>query len=159
MIILGIDPGLGRTGWGVIKKEKGEDIKVMGYGCIETASNLEISTRLLYIFREINKLAEEYKPDVSAIEELFFNTNVTTAIAVGEARGVIILALARVGISIEEFTPLQVKQAVTGYGKATKEQMQKMVKTLLCLDKIPKPDDAADALAIAITLSATMKKS
>ena len=156
MIILGIDPGLGRTGWGVIDQSHGRLVS-KGYGCIETESGLATPIRLLQIFREINRIAEEYKPDIAALEKLFFNTNVTTAMNVGEARGVIILALARINVSMEEFTPLQVKQAVTGYGKATKEQIQKMIKTLLKMDKIPKPDDAADALAVAITLGATMK--
>lgn len=157
MIILGIDPGLGRTGWGIVEKNKSQKLKTKGFGCIETQSGLDTPSRLLRIFREINIIVDEYKPDIAAIEKLFFNTNVTTAMSVGEARGVVVLALARMGVPIEEFTPLQVKQAITGYGQATKEQMQKMVKTLLQLDAIPKPDDAADALAVAITLSATPK--
>lgn len=156
MIILGIDPGIGRTGWGVITKTS-DGVSLNGYGCIQTESDLTASTRLLFIFREMNRLIEEYKPDIAALEKLFFNTNVTTAIGVGQARGVVMLALARIGIPIEEYTPLQVKQAVAGYGKATKEQVQRMVKMLLRLTSIPKPDDAADALAAAMTLSASLK--
>lgn len=159
MIILGIDPGLGRTGWGVIEKVEGQKLKAKGFGCIETKAGLDTPTRLLIIFHKINQIIKEFKPNLAVVEKLFFNTNVTTAMSVGEARGVVMLTLVSNGVSIEEFTPLQVKQAITGYGKATKEQMQKMVKVLLGLDKIPKPDDAADALAIAVTLSVTMKTS
>lgn len=130
---------------------------MLGYGCLETDAALEASVRLLFIFREINRLIEEYKPDIASLEKLFFNSNVTTAMGVGEARGVVMLALARIGIAIEEFTPLQIKQAVAGYGKASKDQVQKMVKTLLRLTEIPRPDDAADALAAAITLASTMR--
>lgn len=157
MTIIGIDPGVARTGWGVISKHSG-GVKMLGYGCLETDAALEASVRLLFIFREINRLIEEYKPDIASLEKLFFNSNVTTAMGVGEARGVIMLALARIGIAIEEFTPLQIKQAVAGYGKASKDQVQKMVKTLLRLAEIPRPDDAADALAAAITLSSTIKR-
>lgn len=156
MIILGIDPGVARTGWGVITKTSG-GVALNGYGCIQTESDLDESTRLLFIFREVNRLIEDYKPDIAALEKLFFNTNVTTAIGVGQARGVVMLALARIGIPIEEYTPLQVKQSITGYGKATKEQVQRMVKVLLRLENIPKPDDAADALAAAMALSASLK--
>ncbi len=131
---------------------------MLGYGCVSTDSSLEAPVRLLFIFREINRLIDEYKPDIAGLEKLFFNTNVMTAMGVGEARGVVMLALARVGVKIEEFTPLQIKQAVAGYGRAEKVQVQKMVKALLHLTKAPKPDDAADALAVALTLSATVKK-
>ncbi|KKT66595.1 MAG: Crossover junction endodeoxyribonuclease RuvC [Candidatus Woesebacteria bacterium GW2011_GWA2_44_33] len=131
---------------------------MLGYGCVSTDSSLEASVRLLFIFREINRLIEEYKPDMAGLEKLFFNTNTMTAMGVGEARGVVMLALARVGIEIAEFTPLAIKQAVAGYGRAEKIQVQKMVMALLHLNKVPKPDDAADALAVALTLSATVKK-
>lgn len=156
MIILGIDPGVARTGWGVIDKQDGR-VTMLGYGCLETDSGLAAATRLLLIFREINRLIDEYKPDIAGLEKLFFNTNVMTAMGVGEARGVVMAALARMGIPVEEFTPLQVKQAVAGYGRAEKKQMQRMVKTLLHLKKVPKPDDAADALAVAITVAVTMR--
>lgn len=155
MIILGIDPGVARTGWGVISKDSGK-LTMLGYGCVSTGSSLEASVRLLFIFREINRLIDEYKPDIAGLEKLFFNTNVMTAMGVGEARGVVMLALARVGIKIEEFTPLQIKQAVAGYGRAEKIQVQKMVMALLHLTKVPKPDDAADALAVAICAAATI---
>lgn len=156
MIIIGIDPGFARTGWGIIDKQDGR-LKMLGYGCLETDPGLSAAVRLLFIFREINRLIDEYKPDIAGLEKLFFNTNVMTAMGVGEARGTVMTALARMGIKIEEFTPLQVKQAVTGYGRAEKKQMQKMVKALLHLNKVPKPDDAADALAVAITTAVTMR--
>lgn len=150
MVILGIDPGLGRTGWGVIKKEK-NNISAVDYGCIETPAGLTPSERILDLFRRLNKILSITKPELAGVETLFFNTNLKTAISVGEAKGVILLSLSQKGIPIREFTPLQVKQAVTGYGRAEKSQIQKMVKTLLKLDGIPQPDDAADALAVAIT--------
>ncbi len=155
MVILGIDPGVARTGWGVVSKDSGK-LKMLGYGCVSTGSSLEAPVRLLFIFREINRIIEDYKPDIAGLEKLFFNTNVMTAMGVGEARGVVMLALARVGVKIEEFTPLQVKQAVAGYGRAEKIQVQKMVMALLHLTKVPKPDDAADALAVAICAAATI---
>lgn len=156
MIILGIDPGVARTGWGIIDKQDGV-LTLVDYGCLETDPSLEAAVRLLVIFREINRLIDEYKPDVAGLEKLFFNTNALTAMGVGEARGAVMAALARMGIPLEEFTPLQVKQAVAGYGRAEKKQMQRMVKTLLHLEKAPSPDDAADALAVAITAAVTMR--
>jgi crossover junction endodeoxyribonuclease RuvC len=157
VIILGIDPGIARTGWGVLSRGSGGILTLVGYGCLETDPGLEASVRLLFIFREINRLIDEYRPDLAGVEKLFFNTNALTAMEVGEAKGVAMLALARVGVKIEEFTPLQIKQAVAGYGRAEKTQVQKMVKTLLHLTKVPKPDDAADALAVAITASTFRK--
>ncbi len=149
MRILGIDPGYALVGVGAIEYI-GNKYSVIKYGKIETFAKEEMSKRLETIFREMNVWISETKPDVVAIEQLFFNTNTTTAIAVAQARGVILLACRLAGIPVFEYTPLQVKQAVVGYGKAEKVQVQKMVKTILNLEKVPKPDDTADALAIAI---------
>lgn len=150
MKILGIDPGIGRTGWGIIGVEKGE-LSVESYGCIETSMKTPVEKRLQEVYERIEQLIEEYKPDEFAIEELFFNTNAKTALVVGQARGVILLAAAEKNLPIAVYTPLQVKIAVTGYGRAEKAQVGMMVKTLLKLASVPKPDDTADALAVALT--------
>ncbi|MDO5300891.1 MAG: crossover junction endodeoxyribonuclease RuvC [Tissierellia bacterium] len=150
MIIMGIDPGLAIVGFGVVKLE-GHKIRPLSYGTIQTEAKTPIPLRLGQIYREMNNLIEEYRPDEVAFEELFFNRNTTTAITVAQARGVEILACHEGGIPIYEYTPLQVKQAVVGYGRAEKHQVQEMVRMLLCLDAIPRPDDAADGLAIALT--------
>ncbi len=150
MIILGIDPGIGRCGWGVVETENVK-LKTLNYGCIETSPKKEIPERLKEIHEEILKIVKTYKPDVLAIEELFFNTNAKTAFVVGQARGVILLAAAENNLSISIYTPLQVKMALTGYGRAEKNQVGKMVKALLFLKNVPSPDDTADALAIALT--------
>ena len=149
MIIFGIDPGFAITGYGVIEKI-GNKYKVLDYGAITTKAGLDFSARLDIMYREINKKFEEFSPDCVAMEELFFCKNITTGINVAHGRGVLLLAIAQLGKPFFEYTPLQVKQAITGYGKADKKQMQKMVQVLLNLDSIPKPDDAADALAIAL---------
>ena len=149
MIILGIDPGTTMIGYGIIKK-KSEKIIPIDYGCIKTESKLPQSKRLKIIYQEVKKIIKKYKPDRISIEKIFFSKNLKTAISVSQARGVILLAAAELKVKIYEFTPLQVKQAVSNYGKAQKKQVQRMVKLLLNLDKIPEPDDAADALAIAI---------
>lgn len=149
MIILGIDPGTATTGFGVVSHQ-GNHLKKVCYGAIRTGAQIPMPTRLAQIYQEMQQLICNYRPDVVAIEELFFNKNVRTALAVGQARGVILLAAANAGLEIAEYTPLQVKQAVVGYGRAEKAQIQEMVRMLLCLNEIPKPDDAADALAIAI---------
>lgn len=156
MITLGIDPGYARTGWCVIKKQ-GQSITTIKYGCFETKAHTEPITRLKQVFNFITKISKKFKPDSVAVEDLFFNTNAKTAMKVGEARGVIIIALALQKIPIFHYTPLQVKNAITGYGRADKTQIQRMVKTLLKLDHIPKPDDAADALAVALTHTFTVK--
>lgn len=140
---------MGRTGWGVISKEKGKT-NLISYGCIETPAKTAIESRLLVLHKELTKIIKKYQPDMAAVEKLFFNTNVTTAIEAGEARGVVVLTLQMMKIPQKSFTPLQVKQAVAGYGRADKIQVQKMVKALLHLSEVPKPDDAADALAIAL---------
>ncbi|MCL2159711.1 MAG: crossover junction endodeoxyribonuclease RuvC [Oscillospiraceae bacterium] len=149
MIILGIDPGLATVGYGVLKYEKNR-FTALDYGVILTPPHTPVHERLETIYDELQKLIELYRPDELSIEELFFNTNQKTVIAVCEARGVILLCAQRNRLNISEYTPLQVKQAVVGYGRAEKIQVQSMVKNILNLDKIPKPDDAADAVALAI---------
>ena len=149
MIILGIDPGFARMGWGVISKT-GAKFSLIDYGCLETSAEASLSDRLEMIFDGISKVIKKHKPDLAGIETLFFNTNAKTAVKVGEARGVVLLALKKSGVKVIDITPLQVKQAVAGYGRAEKAQVQKMVKALLNLKEIPRPDDAADALAVAL---------
>ena len=149
MIILGIDPGLATVGFGVVKFEKNK-FTTIDYGAIITPPKIPVHERLQMIYDDVQKLIDTYKPDDLSIEELFFNTNQKTVIAVCEARGVILLAAQKNRLVIEEYTPLQVKQSVVGYGRAEKIQVMTMVKNILKLDKIPKPDDAADALALAI---------
>ena len=155
MIILGIDPGLAIVGYGVIEY-KGNKYKVIDYGCITTDADTNHPERLQIIYEELSLLIDKYNPDDVAMEELFFNKNVKTAIKVGQARGVILLTGARSDLKVVEYTPLQVKQAVVGYGRASKQQVQQMVKVLLNLETIPKPDDAADALAVAICHSSCL---
>lgn len=149
MVILGIDPGLAIVGWGVIEYQ-GSRFRTLAYGSILTPAGMETPTRLLNIHRELRGIIQKYRPDQMAIEELFFNTNITTGIRVAEARGVILMTGEALGIPMAEYTPLQVKQAVVGYGRAEKRQVIDMVTRLLNLPKPPKPDDTADALAIAI---------
>lgn len=153
-IILGIDPGLANTGFGVIVR-KNKNIKILTCGCISTSPRTETGERLYKIQKELKKLIKKFKPDILATEEIFFAKNAKTALKVGEARGVILLIAHSANIPIKEFTPLQVKQAITGYGRAEKKQMQKMIKILLNLEEIPEPDDAADALAIALCCTQT----
>lgn len=150
MIVIGIDPGLALMGYGVVESD-GYRFKVHDYGVIETKAHTDDGERLLFLWNGLNALIEKYKPDAVSVEELFFNKNVKTAITVAQARGVALLAVKTNGIPLYEYTPLQAKQAVVGYGRAEKTQIQQMVKTILNLKEIPKPDDAADALAIAIT--------
>jgi crossover junction endodeoxyribonuclease RuvC len=149
MIILGIDPGIAITGYGVIKYE-GNKFTTIDYGAVLTSPKSSMPERLSIINRDLSDLIEKYKPDAFAVEELFFNKNVKTALTVGHARGVVLLTAYVHGLNIFEYTPLQVKQAVVGYGRADKSQIQQMVKILLNLKEIPKPDDVADALAIAV---------
>ena len=150
MRIIGIDPGIGRTGWGIIEVQSSK-FKVQSFGCIETSKDLLVEKRLEELFLKIRSILQEMRPDAFAIEELFFNTNSKTAMVVGQARGVVLLAAAKQDIPVTVYTPLQVKIAVTGYGRAEKNQVGQMVKTLLSLESIPKPDDTTDALAIALT--------
>jgi crossover junction endodeoxyribonuclease RuvC len=147
--ILGIDPGIALTGFGVVEKS-GVKIKAGGYGHISTESGTPVPGRLKVLYDDMVNIVTEYKPDVVVVEELFFNKNAKTAIIAAQARGVIILSAVNNGVDVAEYTPLQGKQAVIGYGRASKQQVQFMVKELLDLKEIPRPDDTADALAIAI---------
>src|ERR671928_813936 len=147
--ILGIDPGTATMGWGVIRQE-GNRLRYMQHGAITTPPEWQMPRRLGRLFDGVSELVRGYRPETIAVEELFFNTNVTTAITVGQARGMALLAAYKAGIEVAEYTPLQVKQAITSYGRAEKRQVQEMVKTLLNLREIPRPDDAADGLAIAV---------
>lgn len=149
-IILGIDPGIADTGFGIIKKDRNNKLSCMNYGSIKTKAKTDHAERLYLIYQELNKIIKKYKPEVIAVEQLFFCSNAKTALIVGEARGVAMLAARQNKVPTVQFTPLQVKQAVSTYGRAGKDQVQKMVKIILNLKEIPKPDDAADALAVAI---------
>ncbi|MEG0291448.1 MAG: crossover junction endodeoxyribonuclease RuvC [Anaerovoracaceae bacterium] len=149
MRILGIDPGYAIMGYGIIDM-KGNHFKVVHYGSVETSAKLSMPDRLKILYNSLMDIINEYNPDTCGIEELFFNTNATTAIKVGQARGVAILACANSSLEIDEYTPLQIKQALTGYGRADKKQVQTMVKSILNLREVPKPDDTADALAVAV---------
>lgn len=149
MIILGIDPGIAIVGWGVLDYS-GSKFKVIDYGSIQTPSTMSTEDRLCAIYDALGDIIDKYKPTEMAIEELFWNTNQKTGIRVSEARGVVLLSARKHGLEIAEYTPLQVKQAVVGYGRAEKKQVISMVTMLLNLPKPPKPDDTADALAIAI---------
>jgi len=149
LLAIGIDPGTATTGYGLVALA-GSQLRVVTMGVIRTPAAWSLSARLLYIHDQVAALCREYRPDMAAMEELFFNRNVRSALAVGQARGAALVALAEAGLEVFEYTPLQVKQAVTGYGRAGKIQVQEMVQRLLHLDSLPRPDDAADALACAI---------
>ena len=152
MVILGIDPGLARMGYGVIDYTGGR-YKVLTYGCISTVAHSPMPQRLSSIYTGLKQLIDIYEPQDIAFEELFYGQNITTGIAVAQARGAALVASAQYTENLYEYTPLQIKQAITGYGRAEKQQMQQMVKLLLGMDEIARPDDAADALAVAITHS------
>ncbi|MCB0208748.1 MAG: crossover junction endodeoxyribonuclease RuvC [Anaerolineae bacterium] len=149
MRVIGIDPGTAITGWGVVEGD-GNDLRMIAGGVITTPAGMPLPERLQVIYREITDIVSQWQPSDSAIEELFFSKNAKTALAVGHGRGAAMLALANANLSITEYKPLEVKQAITGHGGADKKQMQQMVQLLLSLDDIPRPDDAADALAVAI---------
>ncbi len=149
MRILGIDPGYAIMGYGIVEY-KGSKFTPIVYGSITTDAHTPNEDRLMTLYDELSAIIEEYKPEEASIEELFYNTNATTAIMVGEARGTALLACAKAGVRISEYTPLQIKSALTGYGRADKKQVQAMVKMILGLSEVPKPDDTADALAAAI---------
>ena len=149
MRILGIDPGYGITGFGLIEAERGQS-RLISCGAITTPAGMDFSARLEIIYEDMRSLLEQSKPDAVAIEELFFGQNVTTGIGVAQARGVVLLAIRQAGLEVTAYKPMQVKQALVGYGNATKHQMQDMTKRLLHLNAMPKPDDAADAIAIAL---------
>lgn len=149
MLVLGIDPGTATTGYGLIKYETGRQT-VIDYGVISTPANMEMALRLCRINKEIDELITKYSPDVAAVEQLYYQKNSKTVITVAQGRGVVLMTAANRGIEVAEYTPLQVKQSVVGYGKADKNQVQFMVQKILNLKEMPKPDDAADALAVAI---------
>ena len=149
-IVLGLDPGTATTGYGVVRIDT-QSAKYIAHGCILTPAALPPAQRLNLIAQELTGLIAAHRPDLVAVEELFFYNNITTAMAVAQARGVLLQTAAAHNIDVRSFTPLQVKQAITGYGKADKKQIQKMITMILSLKSIPKPDDAADALAIAVT--------
>ncbi|HZK25448.1 MAG TPA: crossover junction endodeoxyribonuclease RuvC [Oscillospiraceae bacterium] len=149
MRILGIDPGIAITGFGVIETD-GQRSSALAYGCIRTAASLSMPERLEQVYRELQELIARHQPQEAAIEKLFFAKNANSAMQVGEARGVAVLTARIAGLQVFEYTPLQVKQAVVGYGRAEKNQVQQMMKMLLGLDQLPRPDDAADGLAIAL---------
>lgn len=155
MVIIGIDPGTSRVGYGIIKK--GKKIRVLDYGIISTEKNIPQEKKLIIIEKEFRKLLRKYKPKYLAVETLFFFKNLKTAMKVSEARGVIILEAGKKKLKIIELSPLQIKNTITGYGRATKKQMQRMIKERLNLQKIPYPDDAADALSIAFCASFLVK--
>ncbi len=150
-LALGIDPGTATTGYGLVRLMRDGELVAVSFGIISTSKNLAPAARLEMLFDQLNALLKKHKPDTAAVEKLFFQSNVKTALAVGQARGVIMFCLQKAGIEHFEYTPNEVKQAVSGYGGADKRQVQDMVRTLLRMEKIPKPDDAADALAVAIT--------
>lgn len=151
MLVLGIDPGTAIVGYGLVKEHNDGTLQAIEYGVIRTPAKTPMPERLNTIFDTLTDIVVEFNPDRAAVEELFFSRNVTTAITVSQARGVILLALQKAGLAINEYKPNLIKQSITGYGGAEKKQMQEMVRMLLNLEKIPKPDDAADALAISIT--------
>jgi crossover junction endodeoxyribonuclease RuvC len=150
MIAIGIDPGTATTGYGLVRENRDGSLTVVDFGVIETPANQVMPLRLLELHRQLTQILLLHLPDSGAVEKLFFQRNVTTAISVGQGRGVCLLALAQAGLPVAEYTPLEVKQAVAGYGGADKAQVQQMVRALLGMSEIPRPDDAADALAIAI---------
>ena len=151
ILALGIDPGTATTGYGLVRLEQDGSLVAVKYGVILTPKEATPPARLEMLYDQLTAILKEYEPDTSAVEKLFFSRNVTTAIAVGQARGVVMLCMQQAGIEPAEYTPNEIKQAVAGYGGADKRQIQEMVRALLQLDSIPKPDDAADALAVAIT--------
>lgn len=158
-VVVGIDPGTAITGYGIIREQENGDLEWVSHGVIKTPSNWDEPQRLLEIYHKLNDIFASYKPDCCAVEKLFFQKNVKTAILVGQGRGAALIAAAEAKLSVGEYTPLEIKQAVVGYGNADKQQVQKMVKILLNLKEIPRPDDAADALAVAIChLHSTRKK-
>ena len=149
MLVLGIDPGTAITGYGLVREDEA-GLTLVDYGVITTAAGRPLPERLQVIYQGLADVAREHQPQQAAVEELFFSRNVRTALSVGHARGVTLLALADAGLAIHEYKPLEIKQAITGYGGAGKQQMQEMVRLLLNLDTVPEPDDAADAVAVAV---------
>jgi len=150
MLVIGIDPGTASTGYGLVRQTQGGELELVDYGVFTTPSDQCTSKRLVKLYNDLSKLLALHQLDSGAVEKLFFQRNVSTAMTVGQARGVTLLALAQAGIPVDEYTPREIKQAVVGYGGADKKQIQQMVKTLLEMETVPRPDDAADALAVAI---------
>lgn len=150
MLVLGIDPGTATTGYGLVREREDGSLLMVEYGVIETQSEDPLAKRLLVLYEKLREIVLLHNPEHGAVEKLFFQRNVRTALSVGQARGVAMLALAQASMAVFEYTPLEVKQAVAGYGGADKQQVQQMVRALLNLDDIPRPDDAADAIAVAI---------
>ncbi|HLA98924.1 MAG TPA: crossover junction endodeoxyribonuclease RuvC [Anaerolineales bacterium] len=150
MLVLGIDPGTAITGYGLVREDHNGSLAMVAYGVIETQAADTQAVRLLELYNKLSEIIVLHRPESSAVEKLFFQRNVRTALSVGQARGVALLALAQAGLAVFEYTPLEVKQAVVGYGGADKNQVQQMVRALLGLSEIPRPDDAADAIAVAI---------
>lgn len=150
MIVLGVDPGTAITGFGIIEETSTQSLKMLECGVIRTSASESDWERLKLLFQKISEIIQRHQPDCAAVEKLYFQQNVTTAISVGQARGVVLLALAQNGVEVSEYSPLEVKQSVAGYGHADKQQIQRMVTTLLFLDETPSPDDVADALAVGI---------
>lgn len=157
MRIIGIDPGTGILGFGVIDVSGNGSARMVDAGVIRTPANTPDSDRLFTIYEDLVEIVKTQKPTIMSVEKLFFARNVTTAMSVSQARGVVLLCGKQLGLELHEFTPLQIKQAVTGYGKAEKKQVQEMVRTLLGLSEVPKPDDCADALAAALTCAQTLR--
>jgi crossover junction endodeoxyribonuclease RuvC len=149
-LALGLDPGTATTGYGLVRLHRDGSLEAVGFGVILTPKDIPAPERLDLLYQELNTILDKFHPETAAVEKLFFQKNISTAIGVGQARGVLLLALAQKGLDVAEYTPNEVKQAVAGYGSADKRQVQEMVRVLLALPEIPKPDDAADALAIAI---------
>ena len=156
-LVLGIDPGTATTGYGLVRDRADGSLESVAYGTIQTPAGVAAHRRLSILFHQMNEILLLHRPDSCAVEKLFFQRNISTAIAVGQARGVLMLVISEAGLDMAEYTPNEVKQAVAGYGSAGKKQVQEMVRVLLALTNIPKPDDAADALAIAITHLNTQK--
>ena len=150
MLVIGIDPGTATTGYGLVRENRDGSLTAIDYGVVLTPAKMPMPDRLLELYRKLSEVLLLHRPDSSAVEKLFFQRNVRTAISVGQGRGVALLALAEAGLSVAEYTPMEIKQAVAGYGGADKNQVQHMVRAILNLDDIPRPDDAADALAVAI---------
>jgi len=149
-LVLGIDPGTAITGYGLVRERPDGSLEAVAYGTIQTPAGIPAHQRLSMLFRRLSELLLLHQPDDCAVEKLFFQRNISTALAVGQARGVIMLAISEAGLDLAEYTPNEVKQAVTGYGSAVKKQVQEMVRVLLTLPEVPRPDDAADGLAVAI---------
>lgn len=150
MLVIGLDPGTATTGYGLVRESPDGSLQAVAYGVITTSPKTEMPDRLAQLYAELSEILLLHKPDSSAVEKLFFQKNVTTAISVAQGRGAVLVALSKAGLAVAEYTPLEIKQAVAGYGGAGKHQVQQMVRALLNLEDVPRPDDAADALAVAI---------